>query len=156
MNLKTNKGFSFIEALIIISISVSLIVGVVVGFSKFNENQIIESTTSEVLSELDKARALTIASYDNTVYGVHIESDKIIFFKGGTYSPVGTDNKITKLSARISISNILLSGGGDDIIFQRLTGKTNNYGTLTISLVSDLAKTKIITIQESGIIESDI
>ena len=52
MNLKTNKGFSFIEALIIISISVSLIVGVVVGFSKFNENQIIESTTSEVLSEL--------------------------------------------------------------------------------------------------------
>jgi prepilin-type N-terminal cleavage/methylation domain-containing protein len=156
MRFKTNKGFSLMEILVVVSIAVVLVVSITVSFAKFSENQIIKSTVSEVLSELDEARALTLASYDDTVYGVHIESDEITFFKGDTYSAVDEDNEVTELSARVSISDISLYGGGDDIIFQRLTGKTDQYGTLTVSLVSDPTETKIITIQESGIIESDI
>lgn len=156
MELKTDKGFTLVEIIVIITITVLIVGGITASFSVFSNNKILEVTASEVLSELDEARALTLASYDNTVYGLHIESDKITIFKGSIYSPIDVDNKITKLSARISISNISLFDGGDDIVFQRLTGKTNNYGALTISLVSDPAKTKIITIQESGIIESDI
>lgn len=156
MKSQTQKGFSLIEMIIVVSIFVLLVAGSVVAFSRFGEKQIIKSTVSEVLSELDEARSLTLASYDNTVYGVHIESDKITFFKGSTYSPSDPDNNITELSEKVSISNISLFGGGDDVIFQRLTGKTDQYGTLTISLVSDPTETKTITIQESGIIESDI
>ncbi len=156
MKSQTQKGFSLIEMIIVVSIFVLLVGGSVVAFSRFGEKQIVKSTVSEILSELDEARSLTLASYDNTVYGVHIESDQIIFFKGSIYSPSDPDNNIIELSEKVSISNISLFGGGDDVIFQRLTGKTDQYGTLTISLVSDPTETETITIQESGIIESDI
>lgn len=156
MKFKTNKGFTLIEILIVIAISALIVGGVVVSFSVFSKNQSIESATSEILSELDEARALTLASFDNTVYGVHFESDKIVLFKGSAYSPVGSDNKITNLPSRVSLSGILLNGGGNNIVFDKLTGKTGHYGTLTISLVSDPLKIKVITIQESGIIEADI
>jgi Tfp pilus assembly protein FimT len=156
MKIKTNKGSSFTEILVIIAISVLIVGGVTASFSVFNKSQNIKGAVSEISSELDEARALTLASYDNTVYGVHIESDKVTLFKGDTYSSVSADNEVTELSPRVSISGISLSGGGDDVIFQRLTGKTDQYGTLTVSLISDITETKVITIQESGIIESDI
>jgi hypothetical protein len=102
---------------------------------------------------LNEARALTLASYDNTVYGVHLLPDRATLFKGNTFSSSDPDNKVNVISSRVSISNIVLSGGGNDIIFQRLTGKTGQNGTITLSLISDPSKSKTITIQVSGIIE---
>lgn len=156
MELKVNRGFSFMEIIIAVAVLVLIVGGVTASFSVFSKNRIIEATTSEILSELGEARSLTLASYDNTVYGVHIESNKITLFKGSTYSSVSSDNQVTTFSPRVSVSNIALFGGGNDITFQRLTGKTTQYGTLTVSLVSDPSKTKVITIQESGTVEADI
>ncbi len=141
------------ETIIIVAVSIILFAIIVSAFSGFNKNQSLNSTSSEVVSVLNEARALTLASYDNEAYGVHFQSDKVIFFKGSVFSSSDPDNKITTISSKISISNISLNGGGDDIIFQRLTGKTDQDGTITLSLVSDPSKSKTITVLVSGIIE---
>ena len=147
------KGFSLIEIVIVIAIFVVLFALTLTAFSRFNSNQALNRSVSEVTSVLNEARALTLASFDNTVYGVHLLSDSTTLFKGQTFSPSDPDNKITTISSKVSISNIVLSGGGNDIIFQRLTGKTDQDGTMTLSLVSDSSKSKTITVEVSGIIE---
>ncbi len=141
------------ETIIIVAVSIILFAIIVSAFSGFNKNQSLNSTSSEVVSVLNEARALTLASLDNKAYGVHFQSDKVILFKGSVFSSSDPDNKITTISSKISISNISLNGGGDDIIFQRLTGKTDQDGTITLSLVSDPSKSKTITVGVSGIIE---
>ncbi len=141
------------ETIIIVAVSIILFAIIVSAFSGFNKNQSLNSTSSEVVSVLNEARALTLASLDNKAYGVHFQSDKVILFKGSVFSSSDPDNKITTISSKISISNISLNGGGDDIIFQRLTGKTDQDGTITLSLVSDPSKSKTITVLVSGIIE---
>jgi Tfp pilus assembly protein FimT len=148
-----SKGFSLTEMIIIVAVSVILLTIVVSAFSGFNNNQSLNSASGLVTSVLNEARALTLASYDNEAYGVHFESDKVTIFKGDTYSSSDPDNKVTTISSKISISDISLSGGGDDIIFQRLTGKTSQNGTITLSLISDPSKSKTITVEVSGIIE---
>jgi Tfp pilus assembly protein FimT len=147
------KGFTMTETIIIVAVSIILFAIIVSAYSGFNKNQSLNSTSSEVVSVLNEARALTLASLDNKAYGVHFQSDKVIFFKGSVFSSSDPDNKITTISSKISISNISLNGGGDDIIFQRLTGKTDQDGTITLSLVSDPSKSKTITVGVSGIIE---
>ncbi|MBV22261.1 MAG: hypothetical protein CMI57_02065 [Parcubacteria group bacterium] len=147
------KGFTMTETIIIVAVSIILFAIIVSAFSGFNKNQSLNSTSSEVVSVLNEARALTLASLDNKAYGVHFQSDKVILFKGSVFSSSDPDNKITTISSKISISNISLNGGGDDIIFQRLTGKTDQDGTITLSLVSDPSKSKTITVGVSGIIE---
>ena len=141
------------ETIIIVAVSIILFAIIVSAFSGFNKNQSLNSTSSEVVSVLNEARALTLASLDNKAYGVHFQSNKVIFFKGSVFSSSDPDNKITTISSKISISNISLNGGGDDIIFQRLTGKTDQDGTITLSLVSDPSKSKTITVGVSGIID---
>ena len=147
------KGFTIIEALVVIVILTVISVIVIGSFTKFNNNQSLNTAVSEITSTLNQARANTLASYDNLSYGVHFQSDKIILFSGGVFSSSDPDNKEIVLSTKVSISNITLAGGGSDIIFKRLTGKTDQDGTITLSLVSDPSKTETIIIQKSGIIE---
>lgn len=147
------KGFSLIEIIIVIAIFAALFVITLTAFSRFNNNQALNRSVSEVTSILNEARALTLASKNNAVYGVHFLSDRVTLFTGQIFSPSDPDNEVNVISSKVSISNIALSGGGDDIIFQRLTGKTNQNGTITLSLISDSSKSKTITVEVSGIIE---
>jgi prepilin-type N-terminal cleavage/methylation domain-containing protein len=153
MRLQTQKGFTITEVLIVLAILAVIVTIVVSAFSKFNNNQSLNGAVGEVTSILNEARANTLASYDNSQYGVHFQTDKVALFKGGIYSSSDSGNKDIILSSKISVSNITLSGGGSEVIFKRLTGKTEQNGAITLSLISDPSKSKTITIQVSGIIE---
>ena len=57
------------------------------------------------------------------------------------------------LSFKVTIFSISLSGGGADVVFERLTGELDKSVTITITLVSDTSKTRVITIQLTGVVE---
>ena len=115
------KGFTITELVIVIAILAIIVTIVASAFSKFNNNQSLGGAVGEVTSTLNEARANTLASYNNIAYGVHFQADKVVFFKGSTYSSSDPDNEDIILSSKISVSNIALSGGGSDVIFKRLT-----------------------------------
>lgn len=147
------KGFTLTEILIVVAILAVIVTIVASAFSKFNNNQSLSGALGEVTSTLNEARANTLASFDNESYGVHFQTDKVVLFKGSSYSSSDPDNEDIIISSKISISNISLIGGGSDVVFKRLSGKTDQNGTITLSLISDPTKTKTITIQGSGVIE---
>lgn len=152
-NFSLQKGFTLIEILIVITIIAVISTLIFVSFSRFNSTQTLNGTTQTVLSILDEARALTLASKNNLSYGVHFESSKVVLFGGTTYSATDPDNDVTTLNNRVTISDISLNGGVQDVLFDKLTGKTGQNGTVTVTLTFDASRFKIIKIGTTGVSE---
>ncbi len=76
-------------------------------------------------------------------------------FKGNLYQPGDPDNKIYQLPSRLEIYNINLSDGGNDVIFKRISGESEQNGTIALRIISEPTRIKTITIDASGRIELD-
>lgn len=120
------------------------------GLSGLRKTTVLDSAAENGISLLSEARAKTLSSEDQTVYGVHFETSQMVLFKGLIYSATDPGNKTTVLHSEVEISNIALNGGGSEVIFQRLTGDTIQYGTVTFRLKVDFAQNRTITIGQSG------
>ena len=145
------KGFTLIE--IIIAIGVLLVVSTL-GFNAFASFKKIADLTSSAdaaLSQLIQARSKTLSAEEAQQYGVHFEVNQTTFFKGVTYSASDPDNQAFVLPATVEISSISLSGSGDDVLFKKLTGETNNDGTIILRLKTDTSKMRTITIRKTGL-----
>lgn len=133
-----------------------LLIGVVVlPLVRNRQNQLLLESTDDVYSVLNTAQSNTWSSVNDQQYGVKIENDKVTMFTGNTYTQGAIGNQVTPLQSGVEIysGSILLNGGATSIVFDRLTGGTNQYGTIKLRLVNDILKTKTITIEKTGIIK---
>ena len=140
---------------IMISVSVVVVLAAV-SFQVFNvfiKRQALDKDTQKIVSMLKEARSATLASRANSVYGVHFVATRTVMFKGTVFIESDSNNRELSLNPRVQITVTNLNGGGSDIIFDRLTGATDQYGSITLSLVASTSITKIISIEETGIVE---
>lgn len=152
-----NKGISLIEILIIVSIIAIISAIVVPNLSKFRNQQVLQNTTEDIVSLLNEARNSTISSKNSNTYGVHFQSDKAILFTGTSFS-ISPSNKQIDIDSSVIIpvtGGINLNGGGDDVVFTRISGDTTNNGTIIIQLVNDVTQQKVINISKIGVIGSN-
>ena len=148
---RKQKGFSLIEMIVAAAIGAVLVVAVIISFSSFRNSKIVDISADQILSVINEARVKTVSSEDYSRFGVRLEAGRVVLFKGDIFTEPSSSNVQTTLSSLVEISNISLNGGGADIIFQKLTGKTNNYGSLQIRLKSDNNKYKTISVKSTGI-----
>ncbi|MEK7130831.1 MAG: type II secretion system protein, partial [Patescibacteria group bacterium] len=146
MRKKNKQGFSLIEIIAVVAIGLILISVVLFSFSSFRNSKIIEVSADQVLSVINEARVKAVSSEDYSRFGVHLEIGRVVFFKGDIFTEPNLSNIETALSPLVEISDISLNGGGADVVFQKLTGKTGNYGSLRIRLKSDNSKYKTISV----------
>lgn len=146
------KSFSVIEILIVFAIMAILAGIAFTSPSLFSHTFNLEGAAQNGFSLLLEARAKTLSSYEASSYGVHFEQTKITLFKGLAFVSGDPDNKEYLLPQDVEISTIALNGGGQDVIFKRLTGQTDQYGSITFRLVSNPSTMRIITIQMTGAI----
>jgi prepilin-type N-terminal cleavage/methylation domain-containing protein len=154
INFKKQKGFTFIELLISLAVTALLLAIIIPSFSKFRNEQALKAGTEDILSTINDARTRTLASYNSSVYGVHFTSSSVTLFTGSSYSSGSSTNEVKDLSLAVAISTSL-AGGTSDVVFDRLTGATSNYGTLTIQAVNDTSRTRTITISKTGVISAN-
>lgn len=153
-----NKGITILEILMIIAIIVILIAVIVPNLANFRNERTLNNTTSDIISLLNEARNNTISSYNSNSYSVHFESSRVVYFTGSVFDNNDSTNESVNLDSSVTIpasGGINLNGGGSDVNFARLTGDTNNYGTIIVRLTSDATKQKIITISKTGSISSN-
>lgn len=150
-----NKGFTLIEILVSLVILGLAVTIVTFSFSKLNSSQTLKQSAEIVVSVLDEAKSLTLSSKEASQYGVYFEASRITLFKGGVYSSSDPSNVITSLSGLVGIRNISLFAGGSSIIFDRLTGETDNFGTMEIFLEGSPDDFITVTVSSTGVIESD-
>lgn len=143
------RGMTALE--IIIAVAIVVVIGalIMIPFSRFKNNQLIISSSEQVVSALREARANTLAAKNDTVYGVHFESGRFVVFQTA-WSEGAAGNVITLFQDPVYLPTISLSGGGSDVLFTRLTGKTNQSGTLVLQLRGNVSSQKTITIDGSG------
>lgn len=146
-----NFGFSLVEMIVAIAIGAVLVATVVVSFSSFRNSKIVDVSADQILSVINEARVKSVSSEDYSRFGVRFEAGRAVFFKGDVFTEPNSSNVQTTLSSLVEISDISLNGGGSDIVFQKLTGKTSNYGYLRVRLKSDNNKYKIISVKPAGI-----
>lgn len=149
---KLSRGFTVFEILIVLTIIATLSSIIVTSFSQFRNTKILDTGVENTVSILAKARGNTLSSKNSFQYGVHLEATQVVLFRGGTYTVGDSNNEVSLLDSSLEISTIALTGGGSNVIFDRLTGKTSQGGTIIIRVKSDVSKTKTITINGTGLV----
>ncbi|MBI2096236.1 MAG: prepilin-type N-terminal cleavage/methylation domain-containing protein [Candidatus Taylorbacteria bacterium] len=144
------RGFTLIEMLIVIGVISLLAAFSFSTFVSYKGRQSVAGGREIVTAVLNDARTQTLASKFDSQYGVRLATTTITLFRGANYDPATTTNKVYNLPVGVEISAVSLSGGGLDVTFKRLTGETNESGSVTVTSGS-LSET--VTIHGTGLIE---
>ncbi|MEK9184619.1 MAG: prepilin-type N-terminal cleavage/methylation domain-containing protein [Patescibacteria group bacterium] len=127
------KGFTLVEILIGIAI---LAVITTISFNSlinYSRKETLDKSVLKIESLLEDARSFG--------YTVHFSINEIT-----------ENNEIYTLPSSVNaITDI--NGSGNDIVFDKMTGFTEQYGTITISLSSNPDLKKEIVIYKTGLIE---
>lgn len=148
-SLRERKGFTLLETIIAISIVILIGAGAMVSF--VNSRNVRDLTTSgqNVLSVLREAQSKAIAGEDNVIWGVRLEQARFILFAGGAFAGSPTTT-IHNLPANIEIVNVSLAGGGQEIVFEKIDGRTDEVGTFDVRVRGGTNLIYPITIDVSG------
>ena len=147
------KGFTLLELSIVLAILTVLLVIVLSTFISFRKNQALQNDTDTIVEVLSQARSQTLLSQNSSQYGVHLTSSKATLFVGTVYDSSSSSNKDFNLTPTDTIVTISLTGGGVDVIFDKLSGQTSQSGTIVISSPST-SRIKTVTIYKTGIVET--
>ncbi len=144
------KSFTLVEVLTIVGILIVLTAISIPAFRFFQKESDLNNSIEEIINTLRLAQNKTLASEGAIQYGVHFETGEYVLFNGTTYNPSATDNEIHNLPKSVEIYEIELTGGGSEVIFDRVTGTTNQFGEVSLRLKTDTSKVKTIYIENSG------
>lgn len=141
-----------VEILISILILGILLTVTFFSLNSFRKAQALAASEGDMISVLEKAHENTLASINSTNYGVHFTSTQMTLFTGSTYASGTSTNVVTTFDSNVTLSGITLTGGGADVIFDRLVGTTSDYGTLVVSVAGNNSQAKTITITKTGLV----
>lgn len=143
------RGFTLLE--VTISIGILVLIGAISLVSFVNSRNVRDLTTSgqNVLSILRLAQSKALAGEDNAPWGVRLEQAQFILFRGSTYSG-STLTQVHALPTSIEIVNINLSGGAQEVVFKRLTGRTDQLGSFDVRVRDSSSQIFPVTVDTSG------
>lgn len=127
------KGFSLIELIIVMTLIAIVATFSITSLSNYQRDTQFGSIAETIVSQLRYAQSKSIAGEGSLTWGVHFDtsvSDQhfIAVFQGASYG-AGTNIERTSFGDSARLVNITLNGGGNDVLFNRLTGLTSQYGT---------------------------
>jgi len=144
-----HPGFTLIElAIVIVVLGLLSLVAFPFLSTSIGRTE-LKTTGWEVSDILRRAQAQSMSGENDTNWGVHLISGGYTLFQGNTYSPADPDNIDYFFPNRISIINVSVNGGGSDIRFLRTSGRTSDFGTVTL-LDNTSNDTLVITVTQEG------
>lgn len=150
-----NSGFSLLEFTVVSAI-ISIIASVIVlPFLSFRQQTLLGVGAEDIVTTLNKARLGTMAAKGGFQYGVHLQADRIVLFQGTPYNSTAATNEVRLLDSHLTLSSIVINGGGSDILFDFFTGATSNNATTTLSVVGRPQASSTIVIRPSGVVYLD-
>lgn len=147
------RGFTMVEMLVVISLSVFVIGLTASAFVGLSNNQSLDKDVGIVTSVIQKARANSLNAKNGSEHGVKFATSSITLFEGTVYNSSATSNVVYNISSKVSMSQIQLTGGASSLYFQQINGKPSATGTIMYRLNASASSTKSILIYGSGLIE---
>ncbi len=154
------EGFTMIELLVSLAILVVLGAIAIPSLVSLLKTPQLDDTAQEVINILRVAQNKTLASENNSQYGIYFNTatspDQYILFKGANYASRDTSyDKIYSVGSNVEFSQINTtnaSGNANQVVFDRLTGSTANAGNISLDFQDDHSQSKIIYVDNSGVI----
>jgi Tfp pilus assembly protein FimT len=137
---------------VVVAIAIITLISVIVyaPFNDFRAQKTLDASVEKILSAFSQAHLDTISSKDNMQYGVHIAAGEVVYYVGPTYATGTATNLVFVLHPGIEIYDISLNGGGSDVLYQRLTGSTDQNGTFKLHPKGRIDTIATITINRTG------
>lgn len=147
---KLVRGFTLIEILTIVAILAVLSTISIQVFNRYKERQALDLGAQIVAEALREARDQTLDSLEGSSYGVHLASSTVTIFKGPSFSEGAPENRERELVPPVIMASTTLSGS--DVVFERLSGATEDAGSLFISVPGKESQHKEIIIESTGVV----
>lgn len=150
------RGITLVEVVVVIGIVVII---AVLGFpfaSTFENARRFEVAGDEMMATLRRAQGRAAVGEGGSAYGVHFVAGtaaSYTLFRGNSFS--GRDesyDEVYELPGTVTLA-FSFAGGGSDVVFLPLRGRTANAGTLT--LTGTAAEERRITVNAEGKSEID-
>lgn len=151
---KLSAGFTMLEMLIVISVIALLLTAVIPSFLNFRRSSLLNTETMDFVTLVNRARLLSVSSKNDSQYGVHLEAGRAVLFMGPTYSASSPSNETHVFPTAITLSNIIINGGGVEVLFEKVTGATIQNATTTLLVAGTTASTTLL-IFPTGIITTN-
>lgn len=146
------RGFTALEILIVIAILGILMSVILPSFMNFRRSSLLNTDTMNLITLINRARLLSVSSKDDDKYGIHLEASKAVLFKGGSYDVASSTNEVHIFSTGLTLSNIEISGGGSEVLFEKVTGATTNgVNATTTLLVTGTTSSTTVLILPTGV-----
>jgi len=136
------KGFTLVELIFVIAIFAILFGMGAVALGNFVTNQALVIAKDQLVQNLREARTFSMTQHHDSKWGIYLNTashpDHLVLFQGNSY--VGRDSSFdmtTEFHKSVTFSNINLAGGGQEIIFDKRTGQTGDYGSIQLSAVGE-------------------
>jgi Tfp pilus assembly protein FimT len=154
------NGFTLIEAIIAFTILTWLVMVSVLGYFSFQKSSNLSNNVQEFVSVLKLAQNKALASENSSKYGVYINTatmpNQFILFRGNNYaSRLPEYDLVYFLSNSIIFSNVDL-GSDHEIVFNRITGFSDQAGSVSLQEKTNASLTKIIYISNFGTISFNL
>jgi type II secretory pathway pseudopilin PulG len=155
---KKARGFTFIETLVVISITLTLLglasMSMLGSQRTANLTEALDIFIADLRSQQVKAMTgETISGVQTAGYGIYIESNRYVLFSGDTYNAADTTNASVPFKSPVYASSIPFPN--QTIVFLAKSGEVSNFvqGSNTISISEQhSSKTKTISINQYGVI----
>lgn len=150
-----NSGFTLVELLIMLGILIVITATAVPAYRRFQKETDLTNSVEEIMNILRIAQSKTLASEGDSQWGVYFSTistpHEYTLFKGTDYASrnVSSDKKYD-VPSLVEIYEIDLAGANQEIVFDRLTGMTEQYGQISLKLKENVLETKTIIIENSG------
>jgi prepilin-type N-terminal cleavage/methylation domain-containing protein len=146
-----SRGFTLIELLIVLALMLILAALTFQGFAQYSYRQVYVGFVSEVRDNIAESRQKTIASYEDTTYGVYVGTSTIEFFPGSVPLVGSVDNIIVAIPNGMTATSSF-SNAQWYLSFARITGGASAIGTIMFNDTRTNASTTF-TIYASGLVE---
>jgi prepilin-type N-terminal cleavage/methylation domain-containing protein len=150
--MKTRRGISLIEIIVVIAILGILSAITVTSFSSRQSQYRLDRTTNSVSGLLEKAYSRAVNSYNDVKHSVRLESSQAILFEGTSYSSGAATNQVYEYEDTIELISTSINGGGTTITFDKVSGATSHYGSITFAVSGASTSSSTIYISQTGVI----
>ncbi|KKU48578.1 hypothetical protein A3H10_03615 [Candidatus Uhrbacteria bacterium RIFCSPLOWO2_12_FULL_46_10] len=153
---QNKTGFSIIELLIVVSITLLLMAVAIPIYGNFQSSSYLNERTAEIVQTVRTAQARSLARVNNKPHGVFFDidpngPDRFILYQGPAYLGRGAEDTDFDRTVTLEDSlSLLTTLTGDDINFSRGLGEPSTTGDIT--LTNALGKSTVITINSLGMV----
>ncbi|MDP4008576.1 MAG: prepilin-type N-terminal cleavage/methylation domain-containing protein [Candidatus Peregrinibacteria bacterium] len=147
------KGFTLLELILVIAIFSIVVGGTILSLSSFFAKSQLTDHSKQIVNSLRKAQSNSMMRVKVSQWGVNFDSGGgvVTFFQGASYSARDTNyDQAQTLPPSLSLNNISFDSGGTEVVFTKVNGETDDFGSLQVQGDID---NYTITINKFGQIE---